>query len=1286
MNHNIYRLLTIMALLCASGMSYGQTQLAFAQQEVIKLQGQTTDLQVDALTPMTKQTTRVYYDGLGRPIQTVAVQGSPLQNDLIQPVAYDNLGRQTTSYLPYAGTSSDVMGSYRSNAISTAQPAFYNNTSQHLVATDADPYSQRVFETSPLQRMLQAGMTGIGFQPGATGSYTKTASYRPNSAASDGAIMEWGPDGTKQSSNYADNTLSVSIGTDEDGVKVTTFTDVAGRMVLKRQAFSATVNYDTYYVYNLAGMLSYIIPPKAIVLMQGSSNYSLSQASINILLFSFVYNGKGQLTNKTVPGKGTMNIIYDPLNRPVLMQDANLAANYQWNYIKYDAKGRAISQGIYTDATHSTQSALQASVNGLNYGTVWFETRSSVAANGYYTNSIFPTTSLQPLAYAFYDDYNLNGDANNTPDYAYTTATLPGEVGATSAQLKGMPTMMLKSTVGSGMTAKWLLTVQFYDRNLHPVQVKSNNLLNYTNETTVTDTKTVVPDFTGMPMSSRVVKVTGSPAVTNNMVTSIAYDHMYRVTGVTQTYNSQSPLQVAGYKYNELGQVVTKQLGSTGTGWLQQVNMRYNIRGQLVNINNSTLTNDSGVTDDDTNPLFGMQLFYDKTDNNLSFTPYHDGKLTAVKWMNKDNNNNSSKERSFVYSYDALNRYAGATYAERAAGASSTTAFTVTHGWDEQITQYDENGNIMHLNRNATTQGSGTFTPIDNLAYTYNTTTTPNANQLYQVADATNVVTGFGIQANGIASGHYVYDPNGNLTSDPYKAIGLSYNVLNRTDKISFTAVSGQYINYIYDASGNVLEKQQYSVSGGVSSLTTKTDYIDGFVYVNGALAYFPMPEGRVNNVSGTCTPEYIISDQQGNARISFNNLGTGGTAKVTQETSYYGFGMVLPGGTVNGGDNNNLYNGGNEWQNDYGNLPNYYQTFYRNFDAALGRFIGVDPEAESAESMTSYQYAGNNPVMNNDPLGNLLRPTGSGPSFIYWTPNTSFGAQVPGDIQSSVNGYYNGAGGNLGPTPEEVYEDMAGVGPDVAGHWSSNSTDQPLSNFMSSHGLTGINYIGTSGASASVWNMLSPFHGYNISFSADGVITGADYASENDGGISATLGGNQSGIDDSILLALLQSNGSLPSSVGAIDANQGGESLLGQIWNSSLARAIVPDLIGLHFHGTLVPTVGAGYSINIDFITRGKDAGLHESQTVSGRIGEEAGVGISFIDGHYNGGVNEANFNYNSLMGWGVDISGELGPVNVGVWGSFHNVGLPTWYGTSAGVGFGIGGSAGVSYSTPLK
>jgi hypothetical protein len=181
---------------------------------------------------------------------------------------------------------------------------------------------------------------------------------------------------------------------------------------------------------------------------------------------------------------------------------------------------------------------------------------------------------------------------------------------------------------------------------------------------------------------------------------------------------------------------------------------------------------------------------------------------------------------------------------------------------------------------------------------------------------------------------------------DYYKGLQNGYNVLNRTDKTTITTVTNQYINYIYDAGGNLIRKLAYN--GG--TLITQTDYIGGFVYVNSALSYFPMPEGRVLYNGTTFTQEYIITDQQGNARISFQNNGSG-AAVVTQENSYYGFGLQLLNSPVGlpAVPNKQLYNGGSEWQNDYSNLPDYYQTFYRNYDAAIGRFISADPMAESA-------------------------------------------------------------------------------------------------------------------------------------------------------------------------------------------------------------------------------------------------------------------------------------------------------------------------------------------------
>jgi len=405
--------------------------------------------------------------------------------------------------------------------------------------------------------------------------------------------------------------------------------------------------------------------------------------------------------------------------------------------------------------------------------------------------------------------------------------------------------------------------------------------------------------------------------------------------------------------------------------------------------------------------------------------------LTTVDWTDvftrrqmTRNNNTRTLERSFLYSYDGFNRYTGETYAERDSVLAGPNPFNINiHGFDEYGITYDPNGNYQTLKRRSSTIGAsaGSYKQIDSLVYTYNTAS--NGNQLQKVTDGTDSVhTSHGFRNLTDSTTNYAYDGNGNLIRDHFKGLAINYNVLNRTNTIQITTATGQYINYTYDADGNLIRKQE-NLSGTVQT----TDYIDGFVYItpNGgtaALSYFPMPEGRV--LGGTYTQEYIITDPQGNARISFRNVGN--IAKVYQENSYYGTGLIMPNSPVSmpTTPNKKLYNGGSEWQNDYAsgtNLPDYYQTFNRNYDAAIGRWVGVDPAAESAESMTSYQYAGNNAIVNNDPMGDLKRAP--------YEPVTPAGSQGTPDVSQYES--FNGAvyGGS---------DDVSGGGGEDEGDYSA--------------------------------------------------------------------------------------------------------------------------------------------------------------------------------------------------------------------------------------------------------
>ncbi len=89
-----------------------------------------------------------YFDGLGRPLQTVAKGVSPAtKKDLVAPVVYDNLGREAFKYLPYTSTAGD--GAFKLNPFAD-QKTFYdgqlttaNNTKEDIY------YSETQFEASP---------------------------------------------------------------------------------------------------------------------------------------------------------------------------------------------------------------------------------------------------------------------------------------------------------------------------------------------------------------------------------------------------------------------------------------------------------------------------------------------------------------------------------------------------------------------------------------------------------------------------------------------------------------------------------------------------------------------------------------------------------------------------------------------------------------------------------------------------------------------------------------------------------------------------------------------------------------------------------------------------------------------------------------------------------------------------------------------------------------------------------------------------------------------------------
>src|SRR6185312_2209812 len=137
------------------------------------------------------QETTHYFDGLGRPIQTVQRQHSPGNNpvDMVAPVVYDQFGWEVYKYLPYAaGSGNTTDGQFKQDPF-TDQQNFYQNvypTQQPAYSGEQVYYGQTVYEASPLNRVLQSMAPGNNWAGDSVGVGQQ---YQVNSAAD--SVVIW---------------------------------------------------------------------------------------------------------------------------------------------------------------------------------------------------------------------------------------------------------------------------------------------------------------------------------------------------------------------------------------------------------------------------------------------------------------------------------------------------------------------------------------------------------------------------------------------------------------------------------------------------------------------------------------------------------------------------------------------------------------------------------------------------------------------------------------------------------------------------------------------------------------------------------------------------------------------------------------------------------------------------------------------------------------------------------------------------------------------------------------
>jgi len=866
-----------------------------------------TESQLDGLGHGSKDIAHQYFDGLGRPLQTVSERATPdgLQ-DIVQPMRYDPAGRQPLQYLPYATNprNANAEGFFEKALIE--QGNFYNS-SPDIAYHTGRPFAETAIEASPLGRPLAQGAPGEDWALDLVPHRAVKANQRTNDleevkeyAVDASGQLQWNT-GSPNHGFYPEKILLVQETTDEHGSLVLEFTDREGRLLLKRveggeQGYIGGAvndphihggNYvwmDTYYVYDDLGRLRYVLQPE----YQNTPN-------VDLFAFQYRYDERGRLIEKRIPGQDDVHsYVYDVRDRLVLSQDPAQKARGEWSFTKYDRHDRVIMTGLlwenfrvyrlnnpglpwreyfqnHINSNHNTPRRLYEDENTTIYAEHSY-------SNKYAFPTLYPSGEIdEPLVLTvnYYDDYQAGQPGTTLADILPAAHTQYAQLQTNDLNdqaheyrpphsTRGLLTVS-KVRILDDPNDKFLYSVTHYDHRHRPVQaIVENHQGNW-------DISSTLYGFDGRILKTRLEHSSDDVQVGNILTESRTEYYENGLPKATfQNINGTGEEQLHLLEYDVLGKLTRKRqhlaTHHDPNSALQNVDFTYNIRGWMRGINDVHLTEASD--------LFGMELSYQCVSGG-AITAQYNGNIAALEWASRTD----EERRRYTYSYDRVNRLLEADY-QHIGGTPPTHVGGENYSVKEL--KYDLNGNLLGLKRygltSAVTASRKTYGIIDHLKYYY----LNFGNRLFGVDDLVANQTTHAEYFNDnngnskvpIPGGHraeYSYDENGNLTEDKNKNIEtIEYNHLNLPTKITFAG--NKEIAYTYDAAGTKLSKTATQNGTAIS----QTDYVNGHIYQDGQLEFFGMPEGRMyaqrdaNGNFEALKPEYHLTDHLGNLRVAW--------------------------------------------------------------------------------------------------------------------------------------------------------------------------------------------------------------------------------------------------------------------------------------------------------------------------------------------------------------------------------------------------------------------------------
>ncbi|NLB81597.1 MAG: hypothetical protein GX800_08330, partial [Clostridiaceae bacterium] len=579
-----------------------------------------------------------YYDGLGRPIQTVQKGITPNHADLVSYTEYDDVGREWKNHLPIIGTGN---GSY---------VPLSNFSGSNIYDGESRAYSEILYEHSPLNRVIGNKGPGSAWQNNPTSIMYEAN----NNEVRYYYVNESGE--LKSNSNYPPSSLYKTTTKDEDNKSITEYKDKLGRIVMQRHG----TNVDTYYVYNDLGQLSYVLPPLA-------ADANGSEDAINKYGYVYKYDERGNCIYKKLPGCEYIRMAYDKANRMIISQDGNQRKKGKVLITRYDIFGRI----AYVHVSHYFPNT---NILNLLKTVVVTEEYNGTGLTGYTEkNHGVPMRIEQLLTVNYYDNYQFV--TNDSLKYTQKTGYSKGYTDKQGVQ----------NPVHADLNAKGMLTgtrtyqldnlnnyttdVYYYDNKGNLVQQRSTNHLGGY-DFVYNDL-----DFNGKPNKTlRIHTSQGSPPdypfgewspENISELYTYYYDHAGRILKTTYKLNNGTTITLSDLTnggYDELGRLISKKRHN-GT---DTESFEYNIRNQPTKIQSGTFVQNLYYT---SNPTGGVVRCYN-------------GNIAQTNWTYGNTVN------YYSYTYDELNRLEEAVFENLDIGADKTEMFI-----------YDKNGNTIHIAR-----------------------------------------------------------------------------------------------------------------------------------------------------------------------------------------------------------------------------------------------------------------------------------------------------------------------------------------------------------------------------------------------------------------------------------------------------------------------------------------------------------------------------------------------------------------------------------------------------------